>query len=108
MDLEVRPGLVHAIVGENGAGKSTLMKIMAGAVAPDAGEMSVGGEPVRFSSPQDARRHGVGIVYQELSLFPDRSILANLFPDQQPTRYGLVDTPVRCALRRYPCSGASA
>jgi ABC-type sugar transport system ATPase subunit len=92
MDLEVQPGTVHAIVGENGAGKSTLMKILAGAVIPDAGEMRVAGAPVRPSSPQDARRSGVGIVYQELSLFPDRSILANLFPDQQPTRRGLVDT----------------
>jgi ABC-type sugar transport system ATPase subunit len=92
MDLDVAPGTIHAVVGENGAGKSTLMKILAGAVRPDAGAISVGGEPVSFGSPQDARRHGVGIVYQELSLFPDRSILANLFPDQQPTRYGLVDT----------------
>ncbi len=91
MDLDVRPGTVHAIVGENGAGKSTLMKIMAGAVTPDAGEVRLAGESVRFASPQDARHRGVGIVYQELSLFPDRSILANLFPDRQPTRFGLVD-----------------
>jgi len=91
MDLDVEPGTVHAVVGENGAGKSTLMKILAGAVIPDAGEIALGGETVRFSAPQDARRAGVGIVYQELSLFPDRSILANLFPDTQPTRMGLVD-----------------
>jgi len=92
MDLDVRPATVHAIVGENGAGKSTLMKIMAGAITPESGEVRLAGEVVRFSSPQDARQRGVGIVYQELSLFPDRSILANLFPDQQPTRHGLVDT----------------
>ncbi|MFN8520048.1 MAG: sugar ABC transporter ATP-binding protein [Chloroflexota bacterium] len=92
MDLDVEAGTCHAVVGENGAGKSTLMKILAGAVAPDAGEIALGGEVVRFASPQDARRGGVGIVYQELSLFPDRSILANLFPDAQPTRRGLVDT----------------
>ncbi len=92
MDLDVRPGTVHAVVGENGAGKSTLMKILAGAVSPDAGEIHVAGESVRFTSPQDARRHGVGIVYQELSLFPDRSILANLYPDDQPRRLGMVDT----------------
>ena len=84
---------MHAIVGENGAGKSTLMKILAGAVTPGrAARSDLDGGRSGFSSPQDARQHGVGIVYQELSLFPDRSILANLFPDQQPTRRGLVDT----------------
>ncbi len=98
MDLDVTAGTVHAVVGENGAGKSTLMKILAGAVMPDAGTIEVAGEAVRFASPQDARRHGIGIVYQELSLFPDRSILANLFPDQQPTRRGLVDTGAMRAL----------
>jgi ribose transport system ATP-binding protein len=92
MDLAVERGTVHAIIGENGAGKSTLMKILAGAVKPDAGTMRVDGQPLTFTSPQDARRAGIGIVYQELSLFPERSILANLFPDTQPTRRGLVDT----------------
>jgi len=91
MDLQVRPGAIHAIVGENGAGKSTLMKILAGAVTPDAGTIAVDGRDVAFATPMDARRAGIGIVYQELSLFPDRSILANLFPDRQPTRFGLVD-----------------
>ena len=97
VDLAVVPGTVHAVVGENGAGKSTLMKILAGAVQPDEGEIRIAGEPVRLASPADARRLGVGIVYQELSLFPERSILANLFPDAQPTRRGLVD---RTAMRR--------
>jgi ABC-type sugar transport system ATPase subunit len=97
VDLAVEAGTVHAVVGENGAGKSTLMKILAGAVQPDSGEVHIGGTAARLSSPADARRLGVGIVYQELSLFPDRSILANLFPDLQPTRYGLID---RAAMRR--------
>ncbi|MFP5341560.1 MAG: sugar ABC transporter ATP-binding protein [Candidatus Limnocylindria bacterium] len=97
VDLAVEAGTVHAVVGENGAGKSTLMKILAGAVHQDAGEVAVGGSPVHLSSPADARRHGVGIVYQELSLFPERSILANLFIDHQPTRRGLVDV---AAMRR--------
>jgi ABC-type sugar transport system ATPase subunit len=92
VDLAIEAGTVHAVVGENGAGKSTLMKIMAGAVVPDSGELRIDGATVEFASPADARRLGVGIVYQELSLFPDRSILANLFPDEQPTRFGLVDT----------------
>jgi ABC-type sugar transport system ATPase subunit len=91
VDLVVEAGSIHAVVGENGAGKSTLMKILAGAVQPDGGEMRIDGEPAVFGSPADARQRGVGIVYQELSLFPDRSILANLFLDAQPTRFGLVD-----------------
>jgi ABC-type sugar transport system ATPase subunit len=92
VDLAIEAGTVHAVVGENGAGKSTLMKIMAGAVVPDSGELRIDGAIAEFASPADARRLGVGIVYQELSLFPDRSILANLFPDEQPTRFGLVDS----------------
>ncbi len=91
MDLTVEAGTVHAVVGENGAGKSTLMKILAGAVVPDAGEIAVEREVVRFDAPEAARRRGIGIVYQELSLFPERSVLANLFPDHQPTRLGFVD-----------------
>ena len=91
MEMEVLPGTIHAVVGENGAGKSTLMKILAGAVKPDRGEVRVNGETVTFASPQDARRAGIGIVYQELSLFPERSILANVFADSQPTRLGVVD-----------------
>jgi ABC-type sugar transport system ATPase subunit len=91
MDLAVETGSVHAVVGENGAGKSTLMKILAGAVHPDGGEIAVEGQPARLDTPQDARQLGIGIVYQELSLFPERSVLANLFPAQQPTRFGLVD-----------------
>ncbi len=97
VDLAIEPGKVHAVVGENGAGKSTLMKILAGAVHPDHGEVHVAGETVQLASPADARALGIGIVYQELSLFPERSILANLFPDRQPTRFGLVD---RAEMRR--------
>ncbi len=91
-DLAIEAGRVHAVVGENGAGKSTLMKILAGAVRPDSGEVHIAGEAVQLASPADARTRGVGIVYQESSLFPERSILANLFPDHQPTRFGMVDT----------------
>ena len=91
MDMEVETGTIHAVVGENGAGKSTLMKILAGAVKADQGRIRLDGETVRFAAPPDARRAGIGIVYQELSLFPDRSVLANLFADELPTRLGVVD-----------------
>ena len=97
VDLAIASGAVHAVVGENGAGKSTLMKILAGAVLPDDGEIRVDGEAASFASPADARRLGIGIVYQELSLYPERSVLANLFPVDQPRRRGLVD---RAAMRR--------
>jgi len=100
IDLVVAPGTIHAIVGENGAGKSTLMKALAGAVRPDAGEIRVRGNVVDLPTPMVARRHGIGIVYQELSLFPERSILANLFVDHEPTRFGLVDTRAMVAKAR--------
>jgi ABC-type sugar transport system ATPase subunit len=90
MNLTVRRGDVHAVVGENGAGKSTLMKALSGVVRPDAGEIEFDGVPAVISSPVVARHYGVGIVYQELSLFPQRSVLANLFVNREPLRNGLV------------------
>ena len=97
VDLEVRPGLVHAIVGENGAGKSTLMKIIAGAETPDAGTVSMDGTDVHFSSVKAANDHGVAIVFQELSLYPELDVLANLFMQREITRLGLVQ---RAEMRR--------
>jgi ribose transport system ATP-binding protein len=90
MSLDVRRGQIHAVVGENGAGKSTLMKILAGIVRPDHGTIVLEGETVAIDSPQAARRRGIGIVHQELSLFPQRSVLANLFVNREPTRAGVI------------------
>jgi ribose transport system ATP-binding protein len=90
MNLEVEPGTIHAVVGENGAGKSTLMKALAGAVRPDGGEILIDGKPALIDTPAAARAQGIGIVYQELSLFPERSVLANLFVNREPTRRGLI------------------
>jgi ABC-type sugar transport system ATPase subunit len=90
-DLRLAPGEVHALLGENGAGKSTLVKIMAGVTAPDAGQLTLDGADVRFGGPADARRHGIAVVYQELSLFGDLDILGNLFPTTGPTRFGRLD-----------------
>ncbi|HET9665561.1 MAG TPA: sugar ABC transporter ATP-binding protein [Desertimonas sp.] len=92
MDLDVASGTIHAIVGENGAGKSTLMKALAGAIRPDAGSISIDGQAVELASARAARENGIGIVYQELSILPDRPLLANLFVNRQPTRFGLVAT----------------
>jgi ABC-type sugar transport system ATPase subunit len=87
VDFRVRAGSVHALVGENGAGKSTLVKILAGATQPDAGSLRLDGRLVHFASTADATRNGVAVVSQELSLFPDLDILANLFPMREP-RWG--------------------
>jgi ABC-type sugar transport system ATPase subunit len=90
-DFSVAPGTVHALLGENGAGKSTLVKILAGAVRPDGGTIHLDGKPVRFTSTADAARHGVAVVSQELNLFPDLDVLANLFTKREPRRGPLLD-----------------
>jgi ABC-type sugar transport system ATPase subunit len=90
VDLEIHPGRILAVVGENGAGKSTLMKILAGAERPDEGFVIVRGKPVTFASTADAASEGITIVFQELSLFPDLDVLANLFIGREPTRFGLI------------------
>ena len=74
----LRPGEVHALVGENGAGKSTLAKILAGSVVPDTARISIDGRPVTIANPLDAQRHGIGIIYQELDLFPHLTAGENL------------------------------
>ena len=85
-------GEVHAVVGENGAGKSTLMKILAGVYEPDAGEILIDGHPVRITSPHEAQRLGIGIIYQELNLLPDMTIAENVFLGREPKgRFGIVD-----------------
>ncbi len=90
MDFEARAGEVHALLGENGAGKSTLIKILTGAYQPDEGEVLVDGTPVAFRDPQQAQSAGIGTVYQEVNLLPNRSVAENLMLGHQPTRFGLV------------------
>src|SRR5438105_5611010 len=79
VSLEVLPAEIHALVGENGAGKSTLVKIMTGAETPDAGDVVISGEEVGSLTPEKARHHGVGAVYQEPSLVPTLTVLENMF-----------------------------
>lgn len=90
MSLAVAKGTIHAVVGENGAGKSTLMKVLAGVVKPDSGTIELDGRPVVIDSVNAARQNGIGMVYQELSLFPERSVLANLFVNREPVAGGLI------------------
>jgi ABC-type sugar transport system ATPase subunit len=90
--FDVRPGEVHALLGENGAGKSTLIRIIAGVHQPDRGELRIGGEAVRLTSPGDARRRGIATVYQELLLFPELTVAENIFLGNAPrTRFGRID-----------------
>jgi ribose transport system ATP-binding protein len=90
VDLQVRSGEVHALVGENGAGKSTLMKVLSGALRPDAGEMFLAGRPYAPRGPLEARAAGVAMIYQELSLAPDLSVEENVLLGVEPTRLGFV------------------
>lgn len=90
-DLSVSAGSIHALLGENGAGKSTLIKILAGVVTPDEGEIRLDGQPVSFSSPVDATRAGIVCVFQELSLIPELSVADNIVISDPPKRFGLID-----------------
>lgn len=88
VDLKVKKGEVHALVGENGAGKSTLMLTLGGIYKPECGAIYLEGEQISFNSPQEANAKGIAVVYQELSLVPNLSIAENIFANRQPV-YGL-------------------
>jgi ribose transport system ATP-binding protein len=90
VDFAVDAGSVHALVGENGAGKSTLMKVLAGAHAPDEGEMRLDGEPYAPRDPMEGRRRGVAMIYQELSLCPHLSVEENILLGMEPSMAGIL------------------
>ena len=91
VSLEAEYGQVVAIVGANGAGKSTLIKILAGAVPKDSGDLELDGKPLELKGPRDAIRQGICTVYQELSLVPELSVAENLLLGGMPKRRGLID-----------------
>jgi ribose transport system ATP-binding protein len=95
VDLEVRRGELHALVGENGAGKSTLMKVLSGAEVADAGTMTLAGDKYSPRGPRDALGLGVAMIYQELNLAPDLTVAENLVLGREPSRFGLVDRAAR-------------
>lgn len=85
VDFELRKGEIHALIGENGAGKSTLVKILTGVHKADAGEMFLDGKPITIESPIDARKRGIGAIYQELSLISSITVAENIFLGNEPT-----------------------
>ena len=90
VDLDLRHGEVHAVVGENGAGKSTLMKLLSGIDRPDAGEFLLDGKPYTPSNPRHAQELGISIIHQELNLMADLTVAQNIFIGREPRTAGIV------------------
>jgi ribose transport system ATP-binding protein len=90
VNLSLEAGEIHALVGENGAGKSSLIKILTGVIAPDEGEIVLGGAPMRFARPRESLAAGIAVVHQERNLIPRYSVAENMFLDRLPTRSGVV------------------
>ncbi|MBR2656738.1 MAG: sugar ABC transporter ATP-binding protein [Loktanella sp.] len=92
VSFDLRPGEVHALMGENGAGKSTLMKVLGGVLAPNAGQIYVAEKPVSMTNPQAAKALGVVFIHQELSLAGELSVAENIFLGELPLKsFGRVD-----------------
>src|SRR3712207_2191230 len=89
VDLDVRPGEVHCLLGQNGAGKSTLIKVLAGAHQPDEGTITWQGEQVSLSNPQAAMSLGIATIYQELDLVPGLTVADNVFLGRERSRFGI-------------------
>ncbi|MEQ8676797.1 MAG: sugar ABC transporter ATP-binding protein [Aggregatilineales bacterium] len=91
VQLDLQAGEIHAVIGENGAGKSTLMKILAGVISADSGQIHLNGEPINPTTPGEALALGIATVHQELSLIPTLTVAENIFPGRLPTnRFGMV------------------
>ncbi len=88
VDFDLKPGEILAVIGDNGAGKSSLIKVLSGAITPDEGEIFLDGKAVRFTSPIEARRHGIETVYQDLAVAPFMTIAENLFMGREIMRGG--------------------
>ena len=98
VSFDLRPGEVHALLGENGAGKSTLIKVVTGAHQPDGGTIEIAGQPVRHLTPAAARELGIACIYQQPALFPDLTVAENIALRLEPVTAGRrVDWPARHA-----------
>ncbi len=94
-DFELYPGEILAVIGDNGAGKSTLIKAVSGAVIPDSGDIWLEGEKINFTSPIEAREHGIETVYQTLAMSPALSITDNMFMGREIRRPGIMGSLFR-------------
>ncbi|MEM6712667.1 MAG: ATP-binding cassette domain-containing protein [Pseudomonadota bacterium] len=94
-DFDLQPGEILAVIGDNGAGKSSLIKVISGAVSPDAGTVTLEGKNVRFSSPIDAREAGIETVYQTLAMSPALSIADNMFMGRELRKPGIMGAVFR-------------
>ncbi len=106
VSFSLRPGEVHALVGENGAGKSTLIKVITGVYQADEGEVRLDGVPLHLADPLAAQNAGISTIYQEVNLIPQMSVARNLFLGREPRRFGLIDAgrmnrQARTILRDY-------
>jgi erythritol transport system ATP-binding protein len=90
VDFDVFPGKVNVLIGENGAGKSTLMKILAGIEKPSKGEIFLEGQPISFRNTREASDLGISIIHQELNMFPDLSVVNNMFAGMEINKFGMV------------------
>lgn len=100
VDFHVEENEMHALIGENGAGKSTLMKILTGIESYDSGEVYIDGELTHFKSVKDGEASGIAIVNQELNLFPDMTVLENLFINKEPIKFGFIDVKKQKAIAK--------
>ena len=128
IDLEIRPGEIHALLGENGAGKTTLMNVLYGLAVPDEGEILLDGKPVNIAGPSDAIARGIGMVHQHFMLVPVLTVAENIILGEETLRRGglhrsrqgqpqirelaravrLRDRPRRQGRRRCPSASSSA
>lgn len=109
VSLKLFPGKVTALVGENGAGKSTVVKVLTGIYQPNEGDIRIGGQPVRFPTPQSAENAGVTAIHQETVLFDELSVAENIFLGHAPrSKFGLIDKKAMVARAREILSGIGA
>ena len=104
VQLKLRPGKVHALMGENGAGKSTLMKCMFGIYKMDEGEIRMDGKPVTITDPMDALNKGIAMVHQELQPIPARTVGENIFLSRYPMKKALGFIPIVDHKKMYGAS----